>query len=298
MDTKPVRILTRKQFLKRTTGAAIGTGIAGFAAPAFIPKIEAAPNIEFRKLGSSGISVSAVGLGATRLSEPSLVKRILDMGITFIDTGRMYSQGRNEEMIGRVIGASRKNYVIQSKIDQKIQRDAAAMMKSIDDSLKALKTDFIDIMLIRGATTEEAVKNDIVADVFAKAKQAGKIRLCGFSAHSANAPEMVRLGVDYGVYDVMMVPYNHTGSFTHSIYGIYSEWDQDALHESFALAASRGKSIVAMKSCSGGPRKEEGESEETYRSALKWALKNKHVSAVFPAIASFREAEEDIGAMA
>lgn len=289
--------MTRKEFLKRTSGAAISLGAAFSAAPAFISPVKAAATVELRKLGQSGISVSAVGLGATRLNEPSLIKRVLDMGITFIDTGRMYSQGRNEEMIGRVIKANRSSFVIQSKMDQKIQRDALAMEKSIDDSLKALQTDYIDIMLIRGATTEETVKNPIAAEVFQKTKEAGKIRLCGFSAHSANAPEMTRLGVDYGVYDVIMVPYNHTGSFTHSVYGIYSEWDQDALHDAFAYAVSKGKSIIAMKSCSGGPRKEPGEDAESFRSALKWALKNKNVSSVVPAIASFREAEEDVAAM-
>jgi len=289
--------ISRKEFLNRSTGAILGAGIAGSAAPAFLKPAQAAVNIQHRTLGPSGIKVSAVGLGASRITEPSLIKGVLDMGVTFLDTGRMYAGGRNEELIGKVIRDVRKNIVIQSKIDQKIQSDAKAMERSIEDSLKALRTDFIDIMIVRGATTEKAVNNPVVFEAFMKAKDAGKIRLCGFSAHSSNAPEMVRAGVDTGVYDVIMIPYNHSGSFTHSIYGIYSEWDQKALETSIDYAISKGKSIIAMKTCSGGPLRKEGEARGTYRAALKWILKNKNVASVVPAIASFREAEEDVGAM-
>lgn len=286
--------ITRKEFLRRSAGAAMG--IAG--APVFITKARAAVNVQYRALGNSGITVTAVGLGASRIAEPSLIKRTLDMGINFLDTGRMYSGGRNEELIGRIIESNRKSFVIQSKIDQKIQSDAAAMNASINDSLKALRTDYIDIMLVRGATTEKAVANEVVLDVFRKAKEAGKIRLCGFSDHSSSAPDMIRAGVDTGVYDVIMVPYNHSGSFTHSVYGIYSEWDQASLESSIEYAASKGKSIIAMKSCSGGPMAVDGEPRGTYRAALAWVLKNKHISSVVPSVASFREAEEDISAMA
>jgi len=289
--------ITRKEFLKRGPGAVIGASIAGATVPALIRSARAAQNIEYRQLGKSRIKVSAVGLGASRISEPSLIKRVLDMGVNFIDTGRMYSRGRNEELIGRIVKGIRKDLVIQSKIDQKIQKNTSAMEKSINDSLKALGTDYIDIMLIRGATTEQAVNNEIVFDFFRKAKETGKIRLCGFSAHSSNAPEMVRAGVDTGVYDVIMIPYNHSGSFTHSIYGIYSEWDQKALESSIEYAVSKGKTIIGMKTCSGGPLAEEGEPRGTYRAALKWILTNKNVSTVVPAIASFREAEENVGAM-
>jgi len=52
-----------------------------------------------------------------------------------------------------------------------------------------------------------------------------------------------------------------------------------------------------MKTCSAGPLKEEGESEATYTAALRWILKNKNISTVIPAMANFREIEEDVRAM-
>jgi len=284
--------IDRRSFIKKGVGAGIAAGVA----PAFIKPVHAA-NVSYRTLGKSGIKVSSIGLGASRITEPSLLKSVLGMGVNFLDTGRMYARGKNEDMIGRVIKDMRKDLVIQSKMDQKIQDDTNAMNRSIEDSLKALRTDYIDIMLVRGATTAERVNNHTVWDVFRKAKESGKIRLCGFSAHSANAPEMIRAGVDAGVYDVILVPYNHNGSFTHSIYGIYSEWDRDALESSIEYAAKKDVTIIAMKTCSGGPLKQEGEARGTYREALKWILKNKNIATSIPAIASFREAEQNIGAM-
>jgi len=297
MSGKRKSPITRGEFLRRGSRVLFAAGVAGTAAPAFIRKVRAAVDVEYRTIGKSGIEVTAIGLGASRITEPSLIKGILDMGVNFVDTGRMYARGRNEELIGKVLKGMRGEVVIQSKIDQKIQKDARAMEKSIDASLKALRTDYIDIMLIRGATTEKAVKNPVAIEVLTKAKEAGKIRLCGFSAHSANAHEMVRLGADTGVYDVAMVPYNHSGSFTHSIYGIYSEWDQEKLEKSFDYAVSKGMGIIAMKTCSGGPLKKEGEARGTYRAALRWLLRNGNVSTAPVAMASFREAEEDLGAM-
>ncbi|MFC1508643.1 aldo/keto reductase [Candidatus Omnitrophota bacterium] len=289
--------INRKEFLKRTACGIAGIGTSGLAAPALIRRVHSAGNVEYRTLGRTGLKVSAIGLGGSRTDQPSVVKRALDLGINFVDTGRMYAGGRNEEMIGKVIRDVRKDIVIQSKIDQRIQNDAKAMEKSIDDSLKALQTDYIDIMIIRGATTPKAVKNNVVHETFAKAKKAGKIRACGFSCHSANAHEMLKLGVETGTYDAIMVPYNHAGNFRHTIYGIYSEWDQKTLEGEFEKAVAKGVAIICMKTCSGGPMKTGDNPRGSYRAGLKWILQNKNVGTAAVGMASFREIDEDFGAM-
>ena len=209
----------------------------------------------------------------------------------------MYAGGRNEEIIGKVVKDIRKNIVIQSKIDQNIQSSKEAMEKSIDASLKALQTDYIDIMIIRGATTEKEVKNPVVMEVFPKVKEAGKIRACGFSCHSANAHEMLLIGIETGVYDVVMVPYNHAGNFHHTLYGIYSEWDQAALEKSFEKAAAKGIGITCMKTCSGGPLVTDENPQGSYQAGLKWLLRNKNVGTLAVGMGSIREINEDFGAM-
>ncbi|MFC1608405.1 aldo/keto reductase [Candidatus Latescibacterota bacterium] len=297
MSDTNYKCLDRKEFLKRTASGLAAFGAAGLTVPSFLQPVSAAVNLKYRELGKTGIKVTEVGAGGSRTNEPSVIKRALDLGVNFIDTGRMYAGGRNEEMIGKVIKPVRKNIVIQSKIDQKIQRDAKAMEKSIDDSLRALQSDYVDIMIIRGATKLDMVHNPVVHETFEKAKKAGKIRACGFSCHSSNAHEMVLEGIKTGVYDVIMVPYNHAGNFRHTIYGIYSEWDQDALENSFEKAVANGIGIVCMKTCSGGPMKTGDHPRGTYRAGLKWILRNKNVSTLAAGMASFREVDEDVGAM-
>ena len=297
MKSNSVKAISRNEFLHRAAGGILGMSLAGFSAPAFIRRVHAAENIEYRTIGKSGIKVTAIGLGGSRTNEPSVMKRAFDMGVNFVDTGRMYAQGKNEEMIGKVIKDFRKNVVIQSKIDQKIQNDKTAMGKSIDDSLKALQTDYIDIMIIRGANSKDTINNPVVEEVFTRAKEAGKIRLCGFSSHSGESHKVLRMGVEAGFYDVAMVPYNHAGNFRHSIYGIYSEWDQKALEKEFEHAVAQGMGVIAMKTCSGGPLKKEGEIRGTYSAGLKWNLRNKNISAMAVGMASFREVSEDVGAM-
>ena len=168
------------------------------------------------------------------------------------------------------------------------------MEKSIDDSLKALRTDYIDILTIRGTTTEKAVKNPAVIEVFGKAKEAGKIRYCGFSCHSTNSPEMLKIGVEMNVYDVAMIPYNHSGSFHHVEYGIYSEWDQDALEQAFEHAAAHGMGIICMKTCSAGPLKKEEATEATFSAGLEWILNNKNISTMAVWMGNFHEIDENI----
>ncbi|MDP2981903.1 MAG: aldo/keto reductase [Candidatus Latescibacter sp.] len=297
MENKEEKKMNRKEFFTRTTEGIIGIGLTGLAAPDSGETQAPKTNVEFRTLGKTGLKISAVGIGAARTNEPSVIKKCLDMGLNFFDTGRMYSEGKNEEIIGSVIKDIRKNMVIQSKIDQKLMGDREAMVKSIDDSLKALRTDFIDIMLVRGATSEEFVNDTILMEVFSKAKKSGKIRFCGFSSHAGSADQILRAGVKTKFYDVAMIPYNHAGHFTHSIYGIYSEWNQEAKEKEIADAVAAGMGILVMKTCSGGPRKEEGEPKETYRSALKWILRNKNVSSVVAGMGNFREVTEDTSAM-
>ncbi len=142
------------------------------------------------------------------------------------------------------------------------------MEKSINDSLRALQTDYIDIMIIRGANSEDTINSPVVEEVFTKAKEAGKIRLCGFSSHSGESHNVLRMGIEAKFYDVAMIPYNHAGNFRHSVYGIYSEWDQKALEKEFEKAVTNGMSILVMKSCSGGPLKKRGRNQGNIQSGF------------------------------
>jgi len=119
--------------------------------------------MEQRIVGNSGLRVSAIGLGCnnfgTNIDEKqsvAVVRRALDLGVTTFDTAPMYGRphGASEEILGRALGADRKDAVIVTKFgrraEAKVPRDMsrAAIMIEIEESLKRLQTDYIDIYML------------------------------------------------------------------------------------------------------------------------------------------------------
>ena len=67
--------------------------------------------------------------------------------------------------------------------------------------------------------------------------------------------------------------------------------------QEFENAVASGMGIIVMKTCSGGPLKQEGELRGSYQAGLKWILRNRNVSSMAVGMGSFREINEDVGAM-
>ncbi len=116
--------------------------------------------MEFRNLGSSGLRVSAIGLGcnnfggrldleATRL----VIHKAFDLGITLFDTADVYGdRGGSETLMGQVLGEQRKNIVLASKFAMPMSDDGAKsggsrryVMNAVEDSLRRLRTDYLDL---------------------------------------------------------------------------------------------------------------------------------------------------------
>lgn len=295
--------ISRKTFLK--------TQMAGAAALGLAPRLlrgamglagtESRP-AGYRVLGRSGLKVGPIGFGASRTMETVLVRRALDLGINFLDTGRTYFNGQNEAMVGRAIKGRRDEVVIQSKVKQRMREKGsdkqitAAMEASLAASLKALQTDYIDVLLLHGANSVTLIRHEAVLAFFQRAREQGQIRACGFSTHS-NQLELLRAANRDRFYDVVMVPYNHKGAYQHSFSGGDGAWDQAAVEQELLLAAEGGMGIVAMKTCSGGPYAFEGEPQATYTSALKWIVGHPFVHTTAVAIANMGQLKEDLAAL-
>ena len=307
-DTYPI---TRKQFLRLAAAGLVGVGLAGKTGKVLADsrKSPAAVSPEYRVLGRTGMKVTAVGYGATRTMEASLIKRGLATGINFIDTGRRYARGQHEVMIGKAIKGVRQNVIVQSKMPVRPKERGEAlhtakmkqqlstwMSDMLDQSLKALQTDYIDIMLLHGVDSTDIINHETIMAFLAQAKKQGRIRACGFSSH-ANHVALVKEANKSSFYDVIMVPYNHKGAYTHSRAGYYSEWDQVALEAELAEAEKHGAGIVAMKTCSGGPHSPDGVSKPTYKDALKWILSHSFISTMAVAMANVKQIKEDVQAM-
>jgi hypothetical protein len=166
------------------------------------------------------------------------------------------------------------------------------MTASMEASLKALRTDYIDIMLIHGATDPNVIYHESVMAFFETAKQAGKIIAYGFSSHS-NQVELLRAANQKKFYEVIMVPYNHKGSYIHMNSGSYSEWDQPALEIEMDKAKKRGVGMIGMKTCSGGPYAPDEKTEPSFEHALRWILAQDKVHTMAVAMGNFEEIEEN-----
>jgi aryl-alcohol dehydrogenase-like predicted oxidoreductase len=118
--------------------------------------------VHHRKLGSSGLNVSAIGLGTNqfggkvdRQTAVDIVHAALDLGINFIDTADVYQGGRSEEAIGAALKDRRGQAIIATKVGNPVgeepnQRGASRqrIMDGVKASLKRLGTDYIDLYQI------------------------------------------------------------------------------------------------------------------------------------------------------
>jgi predicted aldo/keto reductase-like oxidoreductase len=173
-----------------------------------------------RKLGSTGVEVSAVGIGGYHIGIPDdesvaiqIVRSALDRGIDFLDNSWDYHDGKSEERMGKALrDGYRKKAFLMTKIDGRTKEAAAGQ---IDQSLKRLGTDVIDLLQIH-----EVIRMDDPDRVFAaggaieallEAKKAGKIRFIGFTGHKDPAihHHMLDLAKEKGfAFDTVQMPLN------------------------------------------------------------------------------------------
>ena len=291
--------ISRKEFFTKAL-----TAIAGIS---FVSKNMTkllSAGSELRAVGNTGILVSPLCFGAPRTNEESLIKYALEKGINFIDTGRAYGNGNNEKLVGKAISGIRGNVVIQSKIKLEEHelpskgkgRKGAAEIRDVlstklEASLQALNTDHIDIMLYHDAVDEKLLFHQETMKFFDEMKKSGVIKAHGFSTHNdyMHLPERNN---SEGFYNVVMIPFNHKGSFIHSITGNYFEWDQAKLISILTEAWSKGIGIIAMKTCSGGKYSPSPGVEPSYKEAVLWVLQQKYISSASIAMVNFEQVDE------
>lgn len=154
--------------------------------------------MEYSKLGNSNLQVSRLCAGCMSFGDPesnfhawtlnaeeseTLVKRALDLGINFFDTANVYSAGTSEEYLGRAIknNVARDKVVLATKVyfnEGKLSK--AAIQREIDESLKRLGTDYVDLYIIHRFDYDTPIEETMEAlDSLVKA---GKVRALGASA--------------------------------------------------------------------------------------------------------------------
>jgi aryl-alcohol dehydrogenase-like predicted oxidoreductase len=157
--------------------------------------------MKHRPLGSTGITVSEIGLGSWQLANPTwgtsdpaealrVVQAALDEGCTFFDTAPGYAEGRSEELLGRALQPVRQSVAICSKFghtaDGATDFRVAAVRGSIEASLRRLRTDYLDVLLVHNPPAEllDGTRTSLY-DELERLKGEGKLRSYGVSIDSA-----------------------------------------------------------------------------------------------------------------
>lgn len=153
--------------------------------------------MDLRRLGQTGLKVSAIGLGGntfggTAGSDESvaIIRRALELGITLIDTADAYGNGRSEELIGRAVEGRRNEVVLATKVgwplgtnpnDRGLSR--RWIMQAVEGSLRRLNTDYIDLYQAHLPDHETPIEETLRAmdDLIRQ----GKVRYVGCSNHAA-----------------------------------------------------------------------------------------------------------------
>lgn len=198
--------------------------------------MEAEREMQKRRLGRTNLKVSVVGFGGIPIIQSSvpdavkILRRAYDLGINYFDTARAY--GNSEEKVGLAFAGVRDNMVITTKTHQRTREEAARA--GLKQSLRNLRTDRIDIVMLHGIDDEKTLKqamgNEGSLTALKEARSQGKLNFIGMSGHR---PLILAKAIRTGEFDVIMVPFNII--------------NREASEELFSIAKELDIGVVVMK---------------------------------------------------
>jgi aryl-alcohol dehydrogenase-like predicted oxidoreductase len=213
----------RRDFLKKAAATGIVTSLADKVSRA------AEASIPYRRLGRTGEKVSMVGLGGYHLgTQPDeqesirIIRTALDNNINFLDNCWDYHDGQSEIRMGKALrDGYRKKAFLMTKIDG---RTKTAAVKQIDESLRRLQTDHIDLLqfheVIRDTDPDHIFASGGGMEAALEAKKQGKIRYIGFTGHKSPDIHLKMLETAFArnfTFDTVQMPLNvmdaHYNSF-------------------------------------------------------------------------------------
>jgi aryl-alcohol dehydrogenase-like predicted oxidoreductase len=189
----------------------------------------------YRPLGHTGEQVSIIGMGGAHLARPPLteadavrlVHAGLDRGINFLDNCWDYNHGNSEKWVGTALsqGGYRRKAFVMTKLDGRTKEAATSQL---EESLKRLKTDHIDLVqfheVLRFDDPDRIFAEGGAIEALTEAKKAGKVRYIGFTGHKDPRVHLYMLDVArlHGfVFDTAQMPLNvmdaHFRSFSHLV---------------------------------------------------------------------------------
>ncbi|WP_304131369.1 aldo/keto reductase [Ignavibacterium album] len=198
----------------------------------------------YRELGKTGLKVSAIGFGAGEIGDYSisdsevdkLLNAALDLGINLIDTARGYYA--SEERIGRFLSHRRNEFILSTKVGYGIEGyndwTYEIILAGIDEALRVMKTDYIDIVHLHSCDINVLKKGE-VTEALLKAKQMGKIRVAAYSGEN----DALEYAINSDKFDSIMTSVNIC--------------DQYSLNNLIPMAKQKHLGVIAKRPIANAP---------------------------------------------
>lgn len=278
--------LTRRQFLKDVgitcvCGDILLSGMTSgtvFAAHGQRVGNRNQSNMTYSVLGRTGLEVSALSFGVMRLTDPTVLFKALDLGVNFFDTAHGYQNGNNEKMLGRVLKEHGRDRVLiatkippyQKRLGFSVQNDPEEMQTMMDESLRRLQTDYVDVLFLHSIKEASWSSNEDLLTFLEKQKKSGKARFVGISFHTEGDTyvNIVNEALKTDFYDVFLATLNFKSPSEHI--------------QALRQARSRQVGIIAMKTQAGGYDQGVRGDFTPHQAALKWALDKDFVDCAIP----------------
>jgi hypothetical protein len=280
--------INRRDFLKvglaGTTSALLGwEGLADAmhyaSAESFV-----FPAPVYRTLGRTGLKITIISFGAMLTPEPEVMKIAFDHGVNYVDTARRYMGGKNEEIVAKALKGNRDKVYVATKISP-ASTSKENIFKDVETSLKALETDYIDVIQLHNLTgREDRIFNPEIREALVRLKEQGKVRFFGVTTHKNEAEVLHALADDKDrFFDTALVKYN---------------FKSDAqTKQAIARAAQANIGIIAMKTLAGGYATDALGPFSPYQAAIKWVLQDQHITATIPGMRDLAQLREDVAVM-
>jgi len=280
--------IDRRRFLALGAAASgLAVGACGHEDPTSIS--HAAAGMGYRSLGGTGLKVSEIAFGGDGPENPSLLVAAMDAGINVVFTSPRYRDGRAQASIGRAIaelGGRRDELIIFSGTGVTGSTSKQDILDTIDDSLRLLQTDHIEIFGIFQVESPRDLAFDPLYEAFAEARAAGKVGHLGLTGHSGGMQQCLEAAIDDGHFEVFLIKYDFV-----------SYPDQDRI---LRRASEQGIGTMVFKTGAGNREREIRDLEKSglsYRQAtVRWALTNPDVASVCIRMTSFSQIREFVGA--
>jgi uncharacterized protein len=304
-DAESDKPLGRRELLQKGALAGLGMSLLPLRASAQ-PAARAGAKVQrYVTLGRTGMQVSDISFGGSRLGagEGDIVRHALDRGINYFDIADSYRGGDSETTVGEALRGKRDRVYVASKTYASPGDRRDSMMRSLEQSLRRLRMDYVDVYFNHAVNDVDRLKNPEWHEFTARAKQQGKIRFVGMSGHAGRLIECLDYALDTNGVDVILVAYNF-GQDPAFYQGLTRSFDfiarQADLPRVLQKAKAKGVGVIAMKTLMGARLNDMRSFEKggaTFaQAAFRWVLSGRNVDALIISMTSGSSIDEYLGA--